>query len=91
MTPASFAFSLSLGDFHGPHFVDVNPCRELGDDTTPRSAGGARQRASTGSAEFEDVMRMFEGANIFICADHGDAWGKDGLWSHGFHHQKVLE
>lgn len=26
-----------------------------------------------------------------VCADHGDAWGEDGVWEHGIHHPKVVE
>jgi len=26
-----------------------------------------------------------------VCADHGDAWGEEGLWEHGINHPKVFE
>jgi arylsulfatase A-like enzyme len=37
------------------------------------------------------LLSAFKDSTIVICADHGDCWGEDGLWEHGFHHQKVLE
>jgi hypothetical protein len=90
---------MNIGETHIPYWhegadwpVDVNPCRELADDN---DADECRRR-QTACLEWVDtelaaILQMFDGANIFICADHGDAWGEDGLWSHGFHHQKVLE
>lgn len=41
--------------------------------------------------QLDGLLRRFEHANVLVCADHGDAWGEDGLWWHGFHHPKVLE
>lgn len=29
--------------------------------------------------------------NVIICGDHGDCFGEDGLWGHGFYHPKVME
>jgi len=37
------------------------------------------------------MLAAFANANIMVCGDHGDAWGEDGAWEHGFHHPKVLE
>jgi hypothetical protein len=37
------------------------------------------------------ILQAFCGANIMVCGDHGDAWGEDGVWEHGFHHPKVME
>lgn len=36
------------------------------------------------------LIGMFMDATILICADHGDAWGEDGVWEHGVPHDKVL-
>ena len=38
-----------------------------------------------------ELIARFQGANVVVCADHGDAWGEDGLWEHGIHHRTVLE
>ena len=37
------------------------------------------------------LLAAFSRASVLVCGDHGDAWGEDGLWSHGFFHHKVLE
>ena len=29
--------------------------------------------------------------HVFLCADHGDCFGEDGQWGHGFYHPKVME
>lgn len=29
--------------------------------------------------------------HVFIMADHGECFGEDGLWGHGFYHPKVME
>lgn len=39
----------------------------------------------------QSLLSDFHNANIILTADHGDAWGEDGLWEHGMHHPKVLE
>ena len=36
------------------------------------------------------LLDRFAGATIFVCADHGDAWGEDGVWEHGVPHPAVL-
>jgi len=28
---------------------------------------------------------------VIVCADHGECFGEDGYWGHGFNHPKVLE
>lgn len=40
------------------------------------------------------AARVFEAlgdCDAVLCADHGEALGEDGLWGHGFHHEKVME
>jgi hypothetical protein len=90
---------MNIGETHVPyHYPDapwerVNPCvpfRESGND-----AGECRRR-QTGCAEYidgliGDLLTAFANANTLICADHGDAWGEDGLWGHCISHPKVLE
>lgn len=53
----------------------------------------AAQRASL---EYVDrcLSEMFaELTDYFaaICGDHGDCWGEDGLWGHGFYHPCVMQ
>ena len=90
---------MNIGETHIPYWhegahwsVNDNPLRELADDN---DADECRRRQKEClewvDAELHDVLDLFDGANVIITADHGDAWGEDGLWGHGFHHQKVLE
>ncbi|MFZ0667335.1 MAG: hypothetical protein WAM97_16395 [Acidimicrobiales bacterium] len=90
---------INVGETHTPYFhegadwsYDDNPCRELADDN---DADECRRR-QTACLEWVDtemagMLDLFAGANTLVCADHGDAWGEDGLWTHGFFHEKVLE
>lgn len=39
------------------------------------------------SALFTELTDYF----AIICGDHGDCWGEDGLWGHGFYHPRVME
>lgn len=32
-----------------------------------------------------------EGTILVVCSDHGDCFGEDGLYGHGFFHEKVME
>ena len=49
------------------------------------------------AAEFLDgqLGRLLDGVPpetlVVLCADHGDCFGEDGFWGHGFNHPKVLE
>lgn len=36
------------------------------------------------------LLAKFMQATVLICADHGDAWGENGVWEHGIPHEKVL-
>jgi glucan phosphoethanolaminetransferase (alkaline phosphatase superfamily) len=52
--------------------------------------------AQRASLEYADtVLNTFfaELENYFavICSDHGDCWGEDGLWGHGFYHPCVMQ
>jgi len=53
-------------------------------------------RAQLASLEYVDgvLRRMFAQLTNYlavICGDHGDCWGEDGLWGHGFYHPRVME
>lgn len=50
------------------------------------------------SIEYLDVLiqTLFNNKNLLntdaiICGDHGECFGEDGLWGHGFYHPKVME
>lgn len=93
-----FAF-LNLGETHVPYYhegapwdPDVNPCVPFGESNDAAECR-RRQRACL---EFIDsklppLLESFADSTLVICGDHGDCWGEDGLWEHGFHHPKVLE
>jgi len=48
---------------------------------------------------FEEVDKLIpslidvlpEKCHLMICADHGECFGEDGLWGHGFYHEKIME
>jgi hypothetical protein len=93
-----FAF-LNIGETHVPYWHEGaawdfarNPCQPFADDNDAADCR-MRQRACV---EFVDrllspLLDMFAGATTVVCADHGDCWGEDGLWGHGFTHEKVME
>ena len=71
--------------------VDDNPCLpfQLQDR---RADCEVRQRSCV--EHLDDVLRplldRFDHCTILVCADHGDAWGEDGVWEHGVPHPMVL-
>jgi hypothetical protein len=93
-----FAF-LNVGETHVPYYYEGapwessdNPCLPFSDKNNAEECR-KRQKACL---EFVDrniggLIEAFRGASIIVCADHGDCWGEDGLWEHGFSHHKVLE
>ena len=57
-----------------------------------RRGCAAAQRASL---EYVDrlLAQLFDKLKHFfavVCGDHGDCWGEDGLWGHGFYHPMVM-
>lgn len=39
-----------------------------------------------------DLLKVLpEKCDLMICSDHGECFGEDGLWGHGFYHPKVME
>ncbi len=93
-----FAF-LNLGETHIPYWHegaawsrDVNPCRSFSEDN---DAAECRRRQTEClrwvDGRLAPLLDAFRDANVIVCADHGDAWGEDGVWAHGVHHEKVLE
>lgn len=43
------------------------------------------------STQVERLLAHLRGYNLVMCSDHGEAMGENGLWGHGFYHQKVIE
>jgi len=90
---------LNIGETHVPYWHEgapwdreSNPCQLFGQEN---DAQVCRERQSAClewvDAELEPLLDQFSQATTLVCADHGDAWGEDGLWEHGFHHPAVLE
>lgn len=89
---------LNVGETHVPYWHEGapwskdNPCVPFGKHN---DAAECRRR-QLGCLEWVDeqlapLLQRFAHANTVLCSDHGDAWGEDGLWEHGIHHQVVLE
>ncbi len=94
----AFVF-INVGETHVPYYhegaswsLDQNPCVPFSE---ANDAAECRRRQTSClewvDTELSGVIERFEGANVLVCGDHGDAWGEDGVWEHGFHHEKVLE
>ena len=93
-----FAF-LNVGETHVPYYHEgaqwdpsVNPCEPF---SNSNDADECRRR-QLACLEFTDdalqaLLDVFREASVVVCGDHGDCWGEDGLWEHGFHHIKTLE
>ncbi|MGE0918654.1 methyltransferase domain-containing protein [Trichlorobacter lovleyi] len=66
---------------------------------SPGPVGQANEafRHQVEAAEFLDsrLARLFSSVPsntiVVLCADHGECFGEDGYWGHGFNHPKVLE
>ena len=89
-TSKPYFLFLNVGETHHPYTAAGHALRG---DWGDAAACAAAQRASL---EFVDTQlkRLFaELDNFFavICGDHGDCWGEDGLWGHGFYHPRVME
>jgi hypothetical protein len=90
---------LNVGETHVPYYHEgapwdptINPCVPFG---TGNDAAECRRR-QVACLEFVDtalagLLERFGNQLTLICADHGDAWGEDGLWEHGISHDAVLE
>jgi len=60
-----------------------------GDLCTPEAQGEALQYVDS---LFDDLLTALPTPlHVFLCADHGECFGEDGLWGHGFYHPKVME
>jgi len=52
-----------------------------------------RQRACLEylDAAIRDLLSGLDHYDLVICSDHGEAFGEDGLWGHGFYHPVIME
>lgn len=90
---------LNVGETHVPYWHegaawsrDENPCVPFGAENDAQLCR-ERQRACVEyvDREIAPLLRRFDNATVIVCADHGDAWGEDGVWEHGISHPKALE
>ncbi len=90
---------LNIGETHVPYFfqgapwsAEYNPCVPFSEKNDAEECR-RRQRACLEYVDgmLGEVLDAFSRGTIVVCADHGDCWGEDGCWEHGFHHEKVLE
>jgi hypothetical protein len=67
-----------------------NPCVPFG-RTNDAAECQRRQRACLAFVDdaLRPLLEAFASATLLVCADHGDAWGEDGLWEHGVYHPAV--
>jgi hypothetical protein len=90
---------MNIGETHVPYHYPGAPWERPSPCVPFREEGNSAtecRRRQTACAEYVDgllgdLLAAFDGANILVCADHGDAWGEDGLWGHCISHPKVLE
>lgn len=90
---------MNVGETHVPYWYPgapwpqyPNPCVPFGKENDAVEC----RRRQLACLEYVDeqlgpLLSQFEDASVVACADHGDAWGEDGLWEHGIHHRTVLE
>lgn len=89
---------LNVGETHVPYYFegapwarDDNPCKPF--QTLDRSAEcRERQRRCCEylDTKLAPLIERFFDSTIFVCADHGDCWGEDGVWEHGVSHGMTL-
>ncbi|HZL41832.1 MAG TPA: sulfatase-like hydrolase/transferase [Verrucomicrobiae bacterium] len=41
--------------------------------------------------QIQRLVQALPESDLIICSDHGEAFGEDGLWGHGFHHPVIME
>lgn len=91
---------LNIGETHVPYYFDGAPwdpescpCLPFGGETNDAAECRYRQRECLRyvDAALAPLLKVFQGAAIILCGDHGDCWGEDGLWEHGIAHEKVFE
>ena len=90
---------LNVGETHVPYWHEGAPwdrtrvpCRAFA-ETNDREESARRQGECLAFVDrtLGPLLQAFSAANIMVCGDHGDVWGEDGVWEHGFHHPKVME
>jgi hypothetical protein len=89
---------LNIGETHTPYWYEGAPWSAQDNPCVPFQsvdrADDCRSRQQSCcefiDAELSGILDAFSGSTILICGDHGDCWGEDGLWEHGFSHPCTL-
>jgi hypothetical protein len=90
---------MNIGETHVPYWhegapweLDGGPCQAFKEGNDADKCR-ERQRACLEwvDVQLAPILELFKDANAIVCADHGDAWGEDGQWGHGFQHPKVID
>ena len=106
LPPPYFLF-LNLIETHSPymHYGDPAYSMSVRKDMTwpPDSAGVDAERAARLYRAQVEAVEYLDGrfaqrfptvpgnALVLLFGDHGDCFGEDGFWGHGFYHPKVME
>lgn len=89
---------MNIGETHVPYWHEGAPWDASDNPCVPfqkeNRQGDCAQRQGL-CLEYVDrqlcqIIERFSGSTILVCADHGDAWGEDGLWEHGIWHEIVM-
>ena len=90
---------LNVGETHVPYWHEgaawdrwPSPCVPFGSAHSSAVESARRQRACLEwvDKQLSPLLEHFVQGTVFICADHGDCWGEDGLWEHGISHPATL-
>lgn len=96
-TKRNYFLFMNLGETHFPYIYEA--CKwegEVRNHTRPFGMPDECHKRQRACLEFLDgqLARLFatvSNAQVVICADHGDAFGENGMWGHSFYHPKVME
>lgn len=90
---------LNVGETHIPYWHQgapwprwPSPCEPLGGPSCSALESRRRQRACLAwvDQQLAPLLQRFSAGTVLVCADHGDCWGENGLWAHGFSHPAIL-
>ncbi len=90
---------LNVGETHVPYWHEgadwerwPSPCVPFGSEHCSAEESARRQRACLEwvDQQLAPLLERFAQGTVFVCADHGDCWGEDGLWEHGISHPATL-
>ena len=90
---------LNVGETHVPYWHEgaswsrwPSPCVPFGGENCSALESARRQKSCLEWVDHRlaNLLSQFCDGTVLICADHGDCWGENGLWEHGFSHRTTL-